>query len=161
VSAEEPDCLRRPSESESDEQERDTEAALLLGGTLLLGGCAAVDDLLHKQSTRTFDDAGAFRADSPVDADWVPDDATALTLRTSTIEDADDAVLLLTSSGTLPDDCVKAERTSAPTLMFDDGPAAYEAKTVLVCGDWSVIPSDDGWFGWTPNSDEERAAARG
>ena len=24
----------------------------------------------------------------------------------------------------------------------------------------AVIPSDDGWFGWTPNSDEEKASAR-
>lgn len=136
-------------------------AALLLGGTLLLGGCAAVEGLVHKQSTRAFDDADAFRADTPIDADWVPDDATALTLRTSTLEDADDAVLLLTSAEALPDDCVESERTSAPTWTLDDGPSAYDAKTVFVCGDWSVIPSDDGWFGWTPNSEEERAGARG
>lgn len=115
---------------------------------------------MHKQSTTTFDDADAFRADTPVDADWVPDDVTALTLRTSTIEDADDAVLLLTSTTALPDECVETERTSAPTWTLDDGPSAYEAKTVFVCGDWSVIPSDDGWFGWTPNSDEEKASAR-
>ncbi len=62
-------------------------AALLLGGTLLLGGCAAVEGLVHKQSTRTFDDADAFRADTPVDADWVPDDATTLTLRTPTFDE--------------------------------------------------------------------------
>ncbi|WP_158297149.1 hypothetical protein [Zhihengliuella sp. ISTPL4] len=135
-------------------------AALLLGGTLLLGGCAAVEGLVHKQSTQTFEDADAFRADASVDADWVPHDATALTLRTSTIEDADDAALLLTSTMTLPEDCVETVRTSAPTWTLDDAPSAYEAKTVFVCGDWSVIPSDDGWFGWTPNSDEEKAASR-
>lgn len=135
-------------------------AALLLGGTLLLGGCAAVEGLVHKQSTRTFDDVDAFRADAPVDADWVPEDATTLTLRTSTIEDADDAALLLASTAKLPEDCVETERTSAPTWTLDDAPSAYEAKTVFVCGDWSVIPSDDGWFGWTPNSDEEKTAAR-
>ncbi len=115
---------------------------------------------MHKQSTQTFEDADAFRADASVDADWVPHDATALTLRTSTIEDADDAALLLTSTMTLPEDCVETVRTSAPTWTLDDAPSAYEAKTVFVCGDWSVIPSDDGWFGWTPNSDEEKAASR-
>ena len=55
---------------------------------------------------------------------------------------------------------METERTSAPTWTLDDGPSAYEAKTVFVCSDWSVIPSDDGWFGWTPNSDEEKASAR-
>ncbi|WP_149084384.1 MULTISPECIES: hypothetical protein [Microbacterium] len=134
-------------------------AGLLLGGTLLLGGCAAVDDLVHGQSTRTFDDADAFRTDAAVEAEWVPADATALTLRTSTAKDADDAVLLLKSASTmLPGACVETERTSAPSWALDDAPSAYEASTVFACGNWSVIPAEDGWFGWTPNSDEERAA---
>ncbi|WP_210098914.1 hypothetical protein [Microbacterium phyllosphaerae] len=38
-------------------------------------------------------------------------------------------------------------------------PDPYKAKTVFACGDWSVVASDDGWFGWTPNSEEERNAA--
>lgn len=42
----------------------------------------------------------------------------------------------------LGDDCVEVERYSAPSWVL-----------------WSVIASGDGWFGWTPNSDEERSAA--
>lgn len=34
-----------------------------------------------------------------------------------------------------------------------------KAKTVFACGDWSVMAADDGWYGWTPNSEEERSAA--
>lgn len=38
-------------------------------------------------------------------------------------------------------------------------PDAYDADTVFACGDWSVIPTGDGWYGWTPNSAEERSTA--
>lgn len=86
-------------------------------------------------------------------------DTSAITERTSTIEKAPDAVILLTSSSSLSDECTEVERSSAPSWVLDDAPDAYKAKTVLACGDWSVIPTDDGWFGWTPNSDEERTAA--
>ncbi len=135
-------------------------SALALVAALSLTGCSAIDDLVHKQSTSTFDDTGAFRDDAGVDADWVPDDATAITVRTSTVEKAKDAVILLTSATTtLPGDCVEASRTSAPSWTLDDAPSAYEADDVFVCGDWSVIPAEDGWYGWTPNSDDEKAAA--
>lgn len=137
-------------------------ALLLLGGALTLGGCAAVDGLVHKQSTQTFDDSAAFRAEAPVKADWVPDDATAITVRTSTMKEAADAVILLRSaSASLPAECVETSRTSAPSWTLDDAPSAYDAKTVFVCGDWSVIPASGGWYGWTPNSDDERNAAQG
>ncbi len=135
-------------------------ALLALTGGLALSGCSAVDSLVHKQATNTFDDAKAFHADAEVDADWVPDDATAITVRTSTVEDAADAVILLQSAAPLPDDCIETARTSAPAWSLDDAPSAYEAKTVFVCGDWSVIPGADGWLGWTPNSEDEREAAQ-
>lgn len=137
-------------------------ALLLLGGGLILSGCSAIDGIVHKQSTQTFADLGAFREDGPVDAAWAPDDATEITVRTSTIEDAEDAVVLLHSGAqTLSDTCRETSRTSAPAWTLDEAPSAYEAETVFVCGDWSVIPADGGWYGWTPNSDEERAAAAG
>jgi len=135
--------------------------ALIAVGLLSLTGCSAVDSIVHKQSTSTFDDVEAFRDGADLDASWVPADATAITERTSTIEKAPDAVILLTSSSSLSDECTEVERSSAPSWVLDDAPDPYKAETVFVCGDWSVIPTDDGWFGWTPNSDEERASAAG
>ena len=132
--------------------------ALIALGLLSLTGCSAYDSLVHKQATSTFDDVGAFEDGAEVDADWVPADATAITVRTSTIEDAPDAVILLTSESDLAD-CAEVERRSAPSWVLDDAPDPYTAKTVFACGDWTVMDTGDGWFGWTPNSEEERNAA--
>lgn len=133
--------------------------ALIAVGLLSLTGCSAYDSLVHKQATSTFDDVAAFDDGGEVDAEWIPADATAITVRTSTIEDAADAVILLSSDSALADDCAEVERYSAPAWVLDDAPDPYKAKTVFACGDWSVIASGDGWFGWTPNSEEERNAA--
>lgn len=133
--------------------------ALLLAGLLSLAGCSAYDSLVHKQATSTFDDVAAFHDGAEVEADWIPADATEITVRTSTMENAADAVILLSSGAALPDACVEVERHSAPAWALDEAPDAYAANTVFACGDWTVMPADDGWYGWTPNSDEERAAA--
>jgi hypothetical protein len=133
--------------------------ALILAGVLSLTGCSAYDSLVHKQATSTFDDAGAFQDGAQADAEWVPTDATEITVRTSTLEDSADAVILLTSDAALPGDCVEVERQSAPTWALDDAPDPYEAKNVFACGDWIVMATGNGWYGWTPNSDDERNAA--
>ncbi|MEV7608484.1 hypothetical protein AB0N61_03280 [Microbacterium sp. NPDC089320] len=133
--------------------------ALLLVGALALTGCAAYDSIVHKQATSTFDDLDAFAAGAEADADWIPADATAITVRTSTIDDAPDAVILLTSESTLGEGCVEVDRQSAPAWVLDDAPDPYAAKTVFACGDWAVMDTGDGWFGWTPNSEAERSAA--
>lgn len=133
--------------------------ALFLAGALALTGCSAYDSLVHKQATSTFEDADAFTKEAEVDADWVPADATDITVRRSTVEDAADAVILLTSDAALGDECAEVERYSAPSWVLDDAPDPYKAKTVFACGDWSVMDTGSGWYGWTPNSEEERAAA--
>lgn len=133
--------------------------ALVIAGLLSLTGCSAYDSLVHRQATSTFDDVDGFERDAEVDASWIPADASEITVRTSTIDDAADAVILLISTSGLPDECVEVERYSAPAWVLDDAPDPYTAKTVFACGDWSVMASDDGWFGWTPNSEDERSAA--
>lgn len=135
-------------------------SALALAGLLSLTGCGAYDSLVHKQATSTFDDVAAFDDGAEADADWLPADATEITVRTSTVEDAADAVILLSSEeSALAGDCVEVERQSAPAWVLDDAPDPYKAKTVFACGDWTVMAGSEGWFGWTPNSEEERSAA--
>ncbi|WP_141651263.1 hypothetical protein [Microbacterium sp. 3J1] len=133
--------------------------ALILAGMLSLTGCSAYDSLVHKQATSSFEDVAAFDERAEVDADWLPADAGEITVRTSTLEDAAEAVVLLTSDSALPDGCVEVERFSAPAWALDDAPDPYAAETVFACGDWSVMSTGDGWYGWTPNSEEERSAA--
>ncbi len=134
-------------------------SALLLGGMLSLSGCSLYDSLIHKQATSTFEDVDAFDDGADVDADWIPGDASDITLRTSTVEDAADAVILLDSTSALADGCVEVERRSAPAWVLDEAPDPYTARNVFACGDWSVMATDTGWYGWTPNSEEEREAA--
>lgn len=135
--------------------------ALVVIGMIGLTGCSAYESLVHKQSTATFDDVEALEDGADLDAAWIPADASDITLRTSTVEKASDAVILLTSASELVGDCAETERLSAPAWVLDGVPDPYDAETVHVCGDWSVIPTDTGWYGWTPNSDEERTAASG
>ncbi|OAN43259.1 hypothetical protein [Microbacterium sp. H83] len=136
-----------------------TAPAFILAGMLSLTGCSAYDSLVHKHATSTFADVGAFDDEAQVDADWLPADATEVTVRTSTLEDATEAVVLLTSGSPLGGDCAEVERYSAPAWVLDDAPDPYTAKSIFVCGDWAVIAADGGWFGWTPNSEDERSAA--
>nr|WP_314840819.1 hypothetical protein [uncultured Microbacterium sp.] len=133
---------------------------LILAGLLSLTGCGAYDSLVHKQATSTFDDAAAFDDGAEVDADWLPADATEITVRTSTVEGTADAAILLSSEeSALTGDCVEVERFSAPAWVLEGAPDPYTAKMVFVCGDWTVMAGSGGWFGWTPNSEEERSAA--
>lgn len=135
--------------------------ALLLAAGVALTGCSAYESLVHKRTTSTFDDVSAFREAGEVEADWLPGDATEITLRTSTVDEAADAVILLTSASPLVGGCTEVERYSAPSWTLDGAPDPYDDETVFACGDWSVIETGTGWFGWTPNSDEERSAAAG
>jgi hypothetical protein len=50
-------------------------------------------------------------------------------------------------------------RQSANVYAFDDTPDVYAMDTLWACGVWSVVPTDTGWFGWTPNSPDEEAAS--
>lgn len=134
--------------------------ALTIAGTATLAGCSVVDSVLHKQSTESFDDGAQLRKGFERTPEWVPDDATEITLRTSTIDAASDAVILLQSTSALPEDaCVEVPRSSAPSWGLEGAPDVYEIDTVYACGDWTVAAADGGWLGWTPNADAERTAA--
>ncbi|MEI5583552.1 MULTISPECIES: hypothetical protein [unclassified Agromyces] len=132
---------------------RRSAAVLFTAAALALTGCAAVDDLVNRQATHTYDDADHFGADASVDAGWIPLDATEITLRTPAENAGDVAVILLVSDSELPESCVEAERRSAPILSVDGAPDVYEPNNsrIHVCDDWTVMKAADGWFGWTPN----------
>lgn len=132
-------------------------AASALVLTASLSGCSIVDEVAHHRTSdayRTADDLEA----AGVDAPWVPADARDLRLARST--DGGLASLLAIESSPLdPERCTEVPRLSAPELPVDGAPDPYDADTVFVCGDWSVVPAGDGWYGWTPNVPGERDAA--
>jgi hypothetical protein len=133
---------------------RNSAVILFAVATLALSGCAAIDDLVNRQATQTYDNTDHFGADASVDAGWIPADATKITLRTPAENAGDVAVILLVSDAELPESCLEAERRSAPMLSIDGAPDVYQPKnsTIHVCDDWTVMKAADGWFGWTPNN---------
>lgn len=126
-----------------------TGAAALLATALT--GCTIVDEVLHGERPASYDST----ADVPdeLGLDWAPSDATDIDVIESSRAEGT-ATVLLSSSSDLPDDCVLVPRTSGPTMTLTDDerelPEVYKATEAQLCGDWAVLPTADGWFGWTP-----------
>ncbi len=149
--------LRRP---------RSLRIALATGAVALLGtaltGCTIVDEVLHGERPASYDSA----ADVPdeLGLDWAPSDATDIDVIESTRADGT-ATVLLTSPSDLPDDCVLVPRESGPTMTLTDDerelPETYKTTEVQLCGDWAVLPTADGWYGWTPVTEQASDAVGG
>ena len=134
-------------------------AATAAVAVVALSGCAAVDELAHKQRSSEFADGAALPEEWSDRADWLPADARDIRVMESTV-DEDAASILVSSGAELSTElCTEVPRLSAPTMEVPDAPDAYTAERVFSCGDWSVIPAGAGWYGWTPNSDGERAGS--
>lgn len=131
-------------------------ALLSLGTLAVLSGCA-IGDTLNIETESEFPTTAEVSADWDKSAPWLPEDATDILIRE--VQKADSAVLLATTSSELdPALCVETERRSAPMFTVDGAPDAYTDRA-FACGDWTVIPSDDGWYGWTPSHPDEQAAS--
>ncbi len=135
-----------------------TSALLLLSAltAVSLVGCA-IGDALQNEKASEFPTAADVAERWEKSAPWLPDDATGILTREA--PGADPAVLLATSSAPLDtEQCVEVERFSAPAYSVEGAPDPF-VDTVFACGDWAVIPADGGWYGWTPNHPDEKAAS--
>ncbi|WP_179872894.1 hypothetical protein [Microcella indica] len=131
-------------------------SALALASATALTGCAIADSLQNEKASE-FSSTADLVADWEKSAPWLPEDATGIRIRET--PDAAPATLLATSSTALdPAVCIETERLSGPTFALDGAPSPY-TDSAFACGEWTVIPTDDGWYGWTPNHPDERAAA--
>lgn len=127
---------------------------------LSLTGCSMVTDLLHDETESEFADHAALQKDWPRadSAKWVPDGATVIHVRES--GDGTVAILGFTSDAELdPERCVETDRLSAPSFTDDWAPAKVFVDRVFACGDWAVMATDDGWYGWTPSAPGEQEVA--
>jgi hypothetical protein len=123
-----------------------------------LTGCAGIQDSLQNESSVEFDTAADVATGWDKTAPWLPEDATDIRIHET--PEGDPAVLLSTSDAPLdPSLCVETERQSAATFTEDWSPDSYAAETVFACGDWAVIPTGNGWYGWTPNSPDEKTSS--
>ena len=131
-------------------------SAAAIAGAIALSGCSAVDEIAYKQRSLEFVDQSALAADGTRKIAWVPSDGTGIKIVESTV--ASDAALLVTSSSDLDQTmCLPHARLSAPSYTMEGAPDVYAISDAFVCGDWTVVPTEDGWYGWTPNSESERA----
>ena len=122
-----------------------------------LTGCAGIEDAMQNESSVSFDTTAEVTAQWDKTAPWLPEDATDIRIHQSV--QGDPAVLLSTSAADLdPALCVETERKSAATFSGPWSPDSY-VDTVFACGDWAVIPTETGWYGWTPNHPDEKAAS--
>jgi len=118
-----------------------------------LSGCAVTDFFQHEASA-DFESTKALDAGWDKSAPWVPADATDIRTRSSTTGDS--AILRATTATALdPELCVEIERKSGPVYEQDWSGDAY-VDNAWACDNWTVVATDDGWYGWTPNYPEEQ-----
>lgn len=101
---------------------RNSAVILFALGALALSGCATIDELVNRQVTHTYDNKHDFVADASVDAEWIPGDATEISVRTPADKEGGVAVILLVSSSELPETCRDAERQSSALLTIAGAP---------------------------------------
>jgi len=132
----------------------------VLAGIVLLGlsltGCTAIDNVLHKEASESFSSEKQLADGWDNTAAWVPADSIDIRIQEST--DGTVAVLRAATTAALdPAACAEVERKSIPVFEQTWTPADILADRAWVCGAWTVIPTTDGWFGWTPNDPDEKA----
>ena len=127
-------------------------AAVVGAAVLLLTGCANITHVLqheHEESFASYHVAAKDWIGVQIPA-WIPDDATDLH-NIATLNEQVSVVRVTTQSQ--PVGCADSERHGIPSLTAewssDDWP-----DVVLLCGDYEVMPLDDGWLGWFNAADE-------
>jgi hypothetical protein len=129
-------------------------AALVTAATL--AGCSVADTLQNETSSE-FDSVTALTKKWDLPVAWLPADSTDI--HTHSAINGDIAIVGVTSSAALdPAICAVTERKSGPVYEQDWSPNPY-VDIAWACGDWTVIGTDDGWYGWTPNDPGEQKAS--
>lgn len=125
---------------------------------ICLAGCSSLTETMRNEASHEFATQAELADGWDRSAPWVPNDAVDISTHESS---SGDPASLIAVSGTRldPTQCVEVERQSSPSFTLDDAPNVYKADTVFACGDWAVVPTGDGWYGWTPNHPDEKAAS--
>ena len=114
-----------------------------------LTGCSVIRDSLsdmHEESFSTYQSAKDGWRGSDIPA-WIPADATDLHNRAT--GKGDNISVRVTTDSDPVGECVEEERFTIAALNADWTPEKFPDE-VLICGDYAVMPVEDGWFAWTP-----------
>ncbi len=132
-------------------------ALVAASALLLLTGCADLVEEWTGEASREFESTTALADGWDRQVPWLPEDATHI--RVHHALDGDEAVLGATSPTALdPALCAEAARQSGPAFTREWSPWAFLDR-VWACGEWTVVATDDGWYGWTPSGPDELAAS--
>ena len=140
--------------------------AAALGALAMIGLLAVLDAtglfrFGHPMSSTTYASKAELIKSWDKTAPWLPDDATHIQIKEVKQygPNYDPAILRAASHDALNATvCARTARLTHPTFTASWSPDT-DVPTVYVCGEWDVIPTADGWFGWTKNSPQEQAAA--
>jgi hypothetical protein len=128
-------------------------------GMLALSGCTQISDALHHESTVSFSSTKSLDQNWNRKASWVPSGGTHILIHEAS--SAPSAILAVRSKKSLnTSECKKSVRRSGPVFSQPWAPKNAFVQNAYICGDWDVIATKSGWFGWTPNSPDERAAVK-
>lgn len=124
-----------------------TAAAVVGALVLTLTGCAGIQHLLqneHEETFATYAEAedGWVGVDIPP---WIPRDASDL--HNLATNDEQVSVVRVATSSQPEGSCTPADRRGLPALTAEWSAEKFPA-TVMVCGDYELMPMDDGWLGW-------------
>lgn len=137
-----------------------TIAAVIVAAIIVLFAVLDVTDIFRfgsSVSTTTFATKADLTRGWDKSAPWLPSDVTDIRVKEVKRYGPrwDPAILRAASHRPLnPALCAKTRRLSSPVLTAPWSPSTHLAK-VWVCGAWDVIPTAQGWFGWTPNGPQE------
>lgn len=132
--------------------------ATAIMGVLAIPACSVVDELAYQRHSASFEDVSQMNEDGDLQLKWMPSDATSIRVVESTRQGATDATVLVDSASDLdPALCAPVDRQSAPSLSIAGALDVYAVDTVYACGAWTIVPTPEGWYGWTPNAPGEEA----
>jgi len=124
---------------------------------IALSGCTDVSSALstrHEEYFDTYADAEANWVTGEIPA-WIPTDSTAV--RSVTSKDNLNRIIHVTTKSDPVGDCTTGPAPDVDALSSGWTPNTFP-KEVTVCGEYSIMEFDNGWFGWfgtAPEATEE------
>jgi uncharacterized protein YceK len=132
-------------------------AAVAIAG-LSLTGCSSILDKIQPENTLEFASTQDLARDWDQSAQWLPADSSRIKIREASA--GGPAILAATTDTDLDaEQCAETKRQSAPEYSDVWSPKDVYVDRVFACGDWAVIKTDVGWYGWTPNDPDEKAVS--
>jgi hypothetical protein len=114
---------------------------------LSLAGCSVKEVLSNSRESEfaSYDTAAEMWPSGELPG-WIPADATGI--RSLETKDGRLSVIRVTTSSPLEGECEERAREGVPVLTATWTAAAERPDVVMVCEEYEIMPTEDGWLGW-------------